>query len=96
MGIFGALFGGVRRMNADPDQQQFAKLLIAAAEDSGIRARIDLTNWLIKQRWAANGKETRNRIAHALSIVKIASLPATYERAREIGEQIHTDTYRLG
>ena len=95
MGIFGALFG-IKRMNADPDQQQFAKLLIAAAENSSIRARIDLTNWLIKRPWAASGKETRTRIAHALSIVKVASLPATYERACEIGKRIHMDSYQLG
>ena len=31
--------------------------------------------------------EIRHRIGHALSIVKIASLPATYERAKEIGKQ---------
>jgi hypothetical protein len=83
-------------MNADPDQQQFAKLFIAAAEDPGARGKIELTNWLISRPWAANPKETRTRIGHALSIVTIASLPETYKRACEIGKELHMASYRLG
>jgi hypothetical protein len=96
MGIFGMLFGGVQRMNADPDQQQFAKLFIAAAEDTGMRGEINLTNWLVSRPWAVNPKETRTRIGHALSIVKISSLPPTYKRACEIGKELHMASYRLG
>jgi hypothetical protein len=87
------LGGGVQKMNADPDQQQFAKLLVAAAENPTARGEADLINWLAKQ--PRSPKETRNRIAHAVSIVKIASLPPTYERAMAIGKNLHMASYRL-
>lgn len=51
MGTFGMLFGGVQRMNAAPDQQQFAKLLVPAAEDPTGRGEANLINWLVKQHW---------------------------------------------
>jgi hypothetical protein len=88
-----ALFSA-RKMNADPDQQQFARLLIAATE--GAKGRVELINWLIKQPWAGYGANTRARVAHALSIVKVATAPETYAKAREIANQIRMDSYRLG
>ena len=81
-------------MNADPNQQLFARLFIEAAESQDMKGQIELTNWLIRQPWSAS--ETRNRIAHALSIVKIASVPATYARAKEIGRNLTEASYRLG
>jgi hypothetical protein len=93
VGFLSALFG-VKKMNADPDQQLFARMFIEAAEDSGIAKQIELTNWLIQQPWTPS--ETRNRITHALSIVKVASIPATYARAKEIGRTLHDASYRLG
>ena len=90
MGFFGSLFG-VSKMNADPEQQQFARLFIEAAESG---STVKITNWIIKQPWSAS--ETRTRITHALSIVKISSVPATYQRAKEIGMDFHHASYRLG
>lgn len=93
MGLWGSLFG-ITRMNADPVQQQFAKMFIEAAESNDFKKRIELTNWLIKQPWTPS--ETRTRIAHALSIVKVASIPATYARAKAIGREFNDASYRLG
>lgn len=93
MGFLSSLFG-MKKMNADPDQQLFARMFIDAAEDHGVSKQIELTNWLIQQPWSPS--ETRNRIAHALSIVKVASVPATYTRAKEIGRTLHDASYRLG
>jgi hypothetical protein len=90
MGFFGSIFG-LSKMNADPIQQEFARLFIEAAE-SGNSSK--LTNFIIRQPWSAS--DTRSRIAHALSIVKIASIPATYVRAKEIGKDFHMASYRLG
>jgi hypothetical protein len=90
MGFLSSLFG-VKTMNADPIQQQFARLLIEAAETGG---QVQVINWLIQQPWSPS--ETRNRIAHAVSITKISSVPATYERVKQIGLQLTQASYRLG
>jgi hypothetical protein len=37
MGFFGSLFG-IKKMNADPDQQVFARLFIAAAESKDTKS----------------------------------------------------------
>jgi hypothetical protein len=89
------LSGGVQRMNADPIQQQFAKLLITAAEGPGTSGEETLLHWLDSQPWAKNSDDTRNRIAHAVSIVKISSLPATYQRVVRIAEGLHISSYDL-
>jgi hypothetical protein len=89
MGLFGSLFK-VTRMNADPDQQHLARLFVEAAENG---RHVQLMNWVINQPW--NGRETRTRIAHALSIVKVAFLPATYARAREIGRPLFDASWRF-
>jgi hypothetical protein len=93
VGFFSSLFG-VSKMNADPDQQRFARMFIEAAEDPSMGRQIELTNWLIQQPWTPS--ETRNRIMHALSIVKVASVPAIYARAKEIGRHLHDASYQLG
>jgi hypothetical protein len=90
MGIFSALFG-TSKMNADPAQQHLARMFIEAAGSNDLKKEIEITNWLIKQPWSA--AETRNRIAHAISITKVASVPATYARAKEIGQRIHNASY---
>jgi len=93
MGFFGSLFS-VRKMNADPDQQLFARMFIEAAESNNVTRQTELTNWLIRQPWSPS--ETRTRITHALSIVKVSSVPTTYARAKEFGQLLHDASYRLG
>jgi hypothetical protein len=90
MGFLGALFG-ISKLNADADQQEFARRLIAAAEEG---RHVELVNWVITRPWRAS--ETRNRIAHALSIVRVSSVPATYQIAKEIGLELTHSSYRLG
>ena len=89
MGLFGSLFG-ITKMNADPEQQLFARMFIEAAETEN---SVKLTNWLVRRPWSS--KETRTRIAHALSIVKISSVPSTYNSAKEIGMRFHQASYEL-
>jgi hypothetical protein len=48
MGFLSSLFG-ISKMNADPDQQRLARMLIEAAEDSS--KHVDLVNWIIRQPW---------------------------------------------
>jgi hypothetical protein len=91
MGFLSSLFG-IGKMNADPDQQRLARMLIEAAEDSS--KHVDLVNWIIRQPWRAS--ETRTRLAHATSIAKISSIPATYARVKEIARELHDASYRLG
>ena len=90
MGILSALFG-VSKMNADPAQQHLARMFIEAAESGVLKKEIEITNWLIKQPWSA--AEARSRITHAISIAKIASVPETYARVKEIGLRIHNASY---
>jgi hypothetical protein len=90
MGFLRSLFS-VKKMNADPDQQRLARLFIDAAENGEI---VNLTNFIIEQPWSPS--DTRNRISHALSIVKISSIPATYERAKKIGWELIQVSYSLG
>jgi hypothetical protein len=81
-----------KSQNADPDQQLLARLLIEAAEtDAGHTQLID---WLIKKPWSA--KETRKRLIHAMTVVKISSVPATFEKAKQIAKDLHNLSYHLG
>lgn len=91
MGFFRSLLN-FKNMNDDPEQQQLAILFVAAAEDSN--GQTELTNWIIRQPWSAS--ETRTRIVHALSLVRVVAPPDTYARAKEIGETLHNASYRLG
>ncbi len=90
MGFFGSLFG-ISKMNADPDQQKLARLLIEASEDG--RKHSDLVRFLIAQPWSPS--DTRNRITHALSIVKVSSVPDTYAKAKSIGMDLYQASYKL-
>ena len=47
-----------------------------AAEQPG--GRVELLNWFLKQPWSKYGPQSRIRLTHALSIIKISSVPVTY------------------
>lgn len=89
MGFLSSLFG-TRKMNADPDQRQFAELLIQGAQSGSFVA---VNNWLVKQPWSPS--ETRTRVIHALTLVRMWSPPEVYERAKQMGEMIHSSSYQL-
>lgn len=90
MGFLKSLFS-VGKMNADPDQQRLARLLIEAAESD---SHVELVNWIIVQPWKPS--ELRTRLAHAVSIAKLSSVPSTYEAVKEIARDLHNSSYRLG
>jgi hypothetical protein len=91
MGFFGALFG-MLQLNADPAQQQLARMLVEVAESQDPKKFADIADWLVKQPWSAS--EIRNRIAHAVSITRISSVPATHARVKELGMMLHSVSYR--
>jgi hypothetical protein len=88
--MFG-LFGKIHQWNIDPDQQRLAQLFIKYGEGSVCAA--ELTKFVLYQDWSA--KETRQRILHALSIVKIAATPYVYQRAKEMGHTLYDVACRL-
>jgi hypothetical protein len=78
-GFLGMLLN-MERWNNDPDQKQLVDRFIAEARGA---ANTDLISFIIRQNWSA--RETRNRIAHALSLVKQAAEPAVYKKAKNLG-----------
>ncbi len=79
-----------RRWNNDQNQQEFIRLLIAEADGTSFAGS---TNFICRQDWRA--KEIRNRIIHALRVVKLMAEPAVYNSAKEIGRRLTLDSYRL-
>lgn len=75
------------RWNDDPKQQELVRLLVA-------EGTANLTNFIIVQDWSPN--ETRQRLAHALTIVQRISAPAVYEKARNAAQVLYRASRRLG
>jgi hypothetical protein len=76
------------RFNNDPKQQRLAALFATAGESDPQRAAqvaVVIEEFIGKERWDRN--EAADRIAHALSLVKVQVTwnPDIYERARLIG-----------
>ena len=90
MGFLSAIFGA-SRMNADPDQQRLARMLIEAVEQG---KNGEFLNWFVRQPWSPS--ETRTRLAHAVSITKISSIPETYQSVKSLAGELHKASYRLG
>jgi hypothetical protein len=88
--MFG-LFGKMQQWNNDPNQHRLVQLFIKYGEGSVCAA--ELTKFVLYRDWSAN--ETRQRILHALSIVKIAATPYVYQRAKEMGHTLHDVACRL-
>ena len=82
MGFFSALFG-VKKLNADPEQQALAQMFIDAAE--GKIGTSDIHRHLIK-----TASDVRSRINHALSMVKVFR-PDLYPAASAVGKQIYVN-----
>jgi hypothetical protein len=84
--IFGRKVGA---WNADPRQQQIAQMLIESAETESSRKEIEIIKFMLNQGWGKT--EMKRRIAHAVSITKVASVPSIYQGAKEAGLRItHT------
>jgi hypothetical protein len=60
----------------------------------GTKSFNDATNFLARQDWSA--KETRYRIAHAVSSVREVTPPEIYKRAKDFGWEMTQLSYRLG
>src|ERR1700719_2688625 len=83
MGLFGMLFG-VNKMNADPDQQELAKLFIECVGRP--LGGIEIRSWLAKKHWS--NSEASNRVTHALSMVKVWRSDL-YPAAKRIGYDVY-------
>ena len=79
------------RLNNDPRQQKLAALFATAGENDPQRAAqvaVVIEDFIGNERWDQN--EAAERIAHALSLVKVQVTWNTdiFERARLIGEDM--------
>ena len=84
MGFFASLFTArfrSEKLNSDPIQHEFAKLLIAAAEDGGFFQEMAVKLFIDSHGWTRSEKELR--AAHAAAIVK-SNRPDLYKAAKEI------------
>jgi len=88
MGFFQKFFQ-TKRMNADPEQQALAELLIDHAE--GPLVKIVVMNWLEEKGWP--NSEAGDRLIHALSMVKIAR-PDVYIAAKAAAHDIYVNELR--
>jgi hypothetical protein len=81
-GLFKRVFG-VRKMNADPNQQALAQMLIEVVE--GEKNPGDVSIFLAKKGWPR--AEAGDRLVHALSMIKIFR-PDLYPSARFVSKEI--------
>jgi hypothetical protein len=84
------MFGLGKSYDNDPAQQEFIVLFLAGATGGSYS---DATNFLCQQDWSA--KETRNRIAHAVSAVSKVVPPDVYKRAKDFGWELTKLSYNL-
>jgi hypothetical protein len=84
MGIFGQ-FGKMVRLNKDPDQQQIARLFILAgssAPKDAVLVAVVIEKFVSDHGW--KGDEAKDRLAHALSLVRVQAPRAVYDNATEV------------
>ncbi len=82
------VFRKAANWNADPRQQQIARMLIHAAETQSAREEVEIMNFMIDQGWRKS--EIKNRIVHAVSITKVSSIPSVHAAVRDAGFRIHS------
>jgi len=83
--MFGQFFKMVR-WNKDPTQQQLALMLIRAGSGTAREAvpvALEIKTFVRRQGW--DRAETSDRIAHALSMVRVMEPGAVYNNASEVG-----------
>lgn len=80
----------IKRWNNDEKQQQLVQFLVAAGRGD----TSPVTNFIIRQDWSA--RETRSRLAHALTVVPTVTDRATYEKAKDYAKMLHDASYKLG
>lgn len=103
--MFSWLTGKRADLNNDAKQRKLVELFIAHGRGTSISPvefvtthdgrtyPMDVTNFIIVQDWTP--RETRNRIAHALSVVKMTVEPPVYEKAKSYGRSLAEASYRL-
>ena len=83
MSFFGMLFN-INKYNGDPFQQEISQGLIDMVE--GKSTAQELRSWMSMQGWPPS--EARNRLTHALSMVKVFRADL-YPEAKRQGMQIY-------
>jgi Tfp pilus assembly protein PilV len=74
------------RWNADPRQQQMARMMIEAVKTKNTKLEFEILSFALAQGWPK--REMLSRVAHAVSITKVSSVPATYETTKKLGLQL--------
>jgi hypothetical protein len=88
MGIFGQL-GKMLKLNKDPSQQQLARLFILAGSSTpkdAVPVAAVIEQFVADHGWTGN--EATERLAHALSLVKVQAPGIVYENATEVWRSV--------
>lgn len=88
MGIFGR-FGQMLRWNKDPIQQQLASLFILAGSSTpkdAVPIAITIERLVAEQGWTND--EAKERLAHAISLVRVQAPGVVYENATQVWRTI--------
>jgi hypothetical protein len=88
MGIFGR-FGQVLRWNKDPIQQRLASLFILAGSSTPSEAfpiAATIERLVSEQGWSND--EAKERLAHAISLVRVQAPRAVYDNATQVWRAI--------
>jgi hypothetical protein len=83
-----AIFRKTRAWNADPRQQQIARMLISAAEGHEVGNESEIIIFMCAQGWQKS--ELKSRIVHAASITRVSSVPSTYVAVKQTALKIHS------
>jgi hypothetical protein len=76
------VFKTAARRNADPRQQELARMLMQTAGYDGPRlGDQDIIKYVSRQGWPSG--EARRRVAHAGSIARVAATPKIYESVKK-------------
>src|SRR5215831_12460045 len=84
MSLFGQ-FGKMLRLNKDPNQQQLARLFILAGSGTpqdAVQVAAVIEKVVADHGWTRD--EARDRLAHAISLVRVQTPGAVYENATEV------------
>lgn len=85
MGIFGSI-RKMAKLNKDPNQQQLARLFILAGSSTpqeAVRVAAVIEEFVVDHGWTRD-EEAKERLAHAISLVRVQAPSAVYQNALQI------------
>lgn len=86
MGFLSALFS-TAKWNNDPNSKELARMLLEAAQERRSMNTRQLVHLISEAGWSRT--ETKNRLVHAVSMIKPIADQDTYETAREVCRDLY-------